>query len=36
MGYLPQHPAAMLFNPTVADELRFTLRCRDPSGHNFV
>ncbi len=32
VGYLPQHPAAMLFNPTVADELRFTLRCRDSSG----
>lgn len=32
VGYLPQHPAAMLFNPTVADELRFTLRCRGSSG----
>lgn len=32
VGYLPQHPAAMLFNPTVSDELRFTLRCRRVSG----
>lgn len=32
VGYLPQHPAAMLFNPTVADELRFTLRCRGEAG----
>ncbi len=32
VGYLPQHPAAMLFNPTVADELRFTLRCQGLAG----
>ena len=32
VGYLPQHPAAMLFNPSVADELRFTLRCRGHDG----
>ncbi|HEU4792411.1 MAG TPA: ABC transporter ATP-binding protein [Nitrolancea sp.] len=32
VGYLPQHPAAMLFNPTVADELRFTLRCLGCAG----
>jgi energy-coupling factor transport system ATP-binding protein len=27
VGYLPQHPAAMLFNPSVADDLRFMLHC---------
>jgi energy-coupling factor transport system ATP-binding protein len=32
VGYLPQQPAALLFNGTVADELRFTLRSQRRQG----
>lgn len=32
VGYLPQDPNRLLFNPTVADELRFTLRCLRHEG----
>ncbi|HET7036506.1 MAG TPA: ATP-binding cassette domain-containing protein [Thermomicrobiaceae bacterium] len=32
VAYLPQHPGALLFNETVAAELRFTLRCRRAAG----
>lgn len=32
IGYLPQDPNQLLFNPTVEDELRFTLRCLRRQG----
>jgi energy-coupling factor transport system ATP-binding protein len=32
IAYLPQHPAALLFNDTLRAELEFTLRCRDQRG----
>lgn len=32
IGYLPQDPNRLLFNPTVEDELRFTLRCLRRQG----
>ncbi|HLI50717.1 MAG TPA: ATP-binding cassette domain-containing protein [Thermomicrobiaceae bacterium] len=32
VGYLPQDPNRLLFSPTVADELRFTLRCLRREG----
>ncbi len=32
VGYLPQHPGAMLFNDTVAAEIAFTLRAQGRPG----
>ena len=32
IGYLPQNAATLLFNDTVEEELRFTLRCRQQTG----
>lgn len=32
VGYLPQNVATLLFNDSVEEELRFTLRCRQQTG----